>query len=371
MILNTLDIKNISQIILNAVDNSESSLVTESLELIVKNGVLFLNVTNREYYAKVKFNLGTNEDFHATVNANLFLKLISKITTEQIEFNIDSNNLIIKGNGTYKIPLIFEGEQLLTLPEINVENVTSELNIDSNILMSILQFNSRQLSTGFIAKPIQRLFYIDDCGAITFTSGACINTFKLDMPIKLLVPQKIVNLFKLFKGKEVKLIVGHSTFENSSLTQTRIKFESDNIELTAILLADDNRIDSVPVSAIRNSLSENYPYSVVMNVDTLLSSISRLMLFVNTSTELFASCKFTFTNDKLEITDLTGENKEIISYDNESHINGTYNASIDLIDLDNILNGYSSSHITFKFGNNKSILICNGDIVNVIPELIE
>ena len=71
MIIRIEDLKNISQTILAAVDSNELSVLTETLELKVDNNILYMNVTNREYYASVKLNMKNEENFHATVNANL------------------------------------------------------------------------------------------------------------------------------------------------------------------------------------------------------------------------------------------------------------------------------------------------------------
>ena len=76
MLLNTKEFKNICNIILSAVDGSELSNLTETLELKTSGTVLTLATTNKEYYAAVKFTLDHEEAFHASVNANLFLKLI-------------------------------------------------------------------------------------------------------------------------------------------------------------------------------------------------------------------------------------------------------------------------------------------------------
>ena len=133
MIIRIEDLKNVSQTILTAVDSNELSIITETLELKIENNILYMNVTNREYYAQVKLNMNNEEEFHATVNANLFLKLVSQITTDTVEFSISGNSLVIKANGTYKLPLIYDDDKLLELPIINIDNITSEFDIDGDM----------------------------------------------------------------------------------------------------------------------------------------------------------------------------------------------------------------------------------------------
>ena len=106
LIIKTDLFKDVCSKILTAVDSTELSIVTETLELISKGKMLVMGVTNREYFAEVKMEMEEEYDFHATVNASLFLKLVSQITTEEIQLNVVSNTLVVKGNGTYKLPLI-------------------------------------------------------------------------------------------------------------------------------------------------------------------------------------------------------------------------------------------------------------------------
>ena len=180
MIIRVEDLKDISQAVLSVVDTNEISIINETLELVVKNNVFYMNVTNREYYVSAKVQVYDEEDFRATVDANVFLKLISQITTDVVEFNVVDNYLAISANGSYRLPLIYENDKLLELPVITINNKTSELDVDGNILLSILNYNSRQLNIGTVTNPIQKLYYIDEFGAITFTSGACVNNFNLD-----------------------------------------------------------------------------------------------------------------------------------------------------------------------------------------------
>ena len=153
MILKSETLKKYCITILQAVDSNDLSILTETLELKVVNDKLLMSVTNKEYYAQVKLPLSTNESFHATVNANLFLKLISQITTGDIELTIKDNSMIVKGNGIYKLALIFDNDKLLELPEIKIDNITNQQVIHSNILNSILQYNSKELLKGTISKP--------------------------------------------------------------------------------------------------------------------------------------------------------------------------------------------------------------------------
>ena len=142
--LKSEELKDICSKILTAVDSNGLSEVTETLELILADKILYLNVTNREYFVKIKLLTEVEGEFHATVHAELFLKLISKITTELVTLEIEDNNLLVSGNGKYKLPMVYEGSDLLVLPKIEIGNETNSFTIPGSTLNSIYTYNSLQ-----------------------------------------------------------------------------------------------------------------------------------------------------------------------------------------------------------------------------------
>lgn len=368
-IIRSEDLKDVCSKILTAVDSTELSVVTETLELIADGEVLTVGVTNREYYAEVKFHLDEPQKFHATVNANLFLKLVSQITTDTIELYLENNALVVKGNGTYKLPLIFDGEELLTLPKISIENETASFPISAEILNSILQYNSKELAKGTAVKPVQKLYYVDELGAITFTNGACVNSFTLPQPIKVLFNNRLVKLFKLFKDGSVKFTLGYDAI-SEDIIQTKVRFESDSVVITAILSCDDTLLSSVPAKAIRSRANEEYPYSVSLNKAALVQAISRLTLFNNNHGAVVRTAGiFEFGPTEVVIYDAHKENKEILHYVNEtSNVEDVYTMGLNLIDLKTTLDTCNDSYICMNFGDGSAAVIPRGNVKNVIPE---
>ena len=367
MILNSKDFIEASQSILYAIDNKNASLFTETLELVANGKQLTMNVTNREYYTSVLFSLDEESDLHASVNAKLFLSLISKITSPTIELKSEDNFIKIKGNGDYKLPMIYNNNELMTLPKIEINNVTNTMNVDSKILQSILTYNSKELQRGIAVKPVQNYYYIDEKGAITFTSGACVNSFELESPVKLLLSDKVVKLFKLFKDSEsVNLTIGQDPVDDD-LIQTKVRFEADNVILTA-KLPDSSSISSVPVDAIRGMATKDYLYSVVLHRDELLQTLGRLKLF-NEGTKNYG--KFEFSKDEVSISDWSSDNKEIIKYSNECPNLESYTALLNTDNLSLIISGCEEDYITLCFGDGKAFSCIQPTVTDILPEIKE
>ena len=278
MVIDTDLLKETSNKILAAVDSDGLSEITEALELDAHNYTLFMNVTNKEYHVQVRIPIASDELLNATVNANLFLKLISQITTPDIELKIVGNSLELKGNGVYNIPIIYSNEdEILELPVIGINNITCTMNISSDILQSISKYNSKELKKSGIKLPVQKMYYMDDQGAITFGTGACVNEFKLEKPVKLLLTNKIVKLFKLFGKEDVLFTLGQDLDEENNI-QTKVKFESSNVTLSSYLNCEDSLLRSIPVTSIRKVANEQYNYNIQLNKNALLQALNRLEL---------------------------------------------------------------------------------------------
>ena len=371
MIIRIEELQSAANKILAAVDSNNLSVLTETLQLKTFNRALYISVTNREYFAQVRIEMDGDVDFHATVNANLFLKLVSQITTDTIQLDVVDTTLVVKGNGTYKLPLIFDGDQLLALPEITIGNPTVDFEIDSKDLLSILQYNSMELKKGIITKPIQKLYYMDENGAVTFTTGACVNSFTLEKPVKVLLNDRLVKLFKLFKEGKVKFTLGYDALSND-IIQTKVRFASDDIIITAILSCDDSMLRSFPVNAVRGRATAAYPYNINVNRESLLQTISRLLLFTsggNSKDLVKPYSMFEFKRDSVVIYDKNKENKEEIYYTNTScDLDDPYVATIDLLDMKYTLETCSEQYVSISFGDGFALVLSRGNVRNVIPE---
>lgn len=371
MIIETKKFKEACATILGAIDNSELSTLKETLELKTEGKNLFLNVTNGEYFASVKFPMDHEEPFHAAVNASLFLKLVAAVTSSDIEMEVKDTYVLLKANGTYKISLITDENGLFKLPEIAIHNPTLDMKISGDILQSILNYNSKELLRGTVSRPVQKMFYVDQEGCITFTTGACVNSFALEKPVKVLFNSRLVKLFKLFKNEMVDFTLGYDAV-NEELTQTKVRFETDTVTLTAVTGCNDDLLNSVPVGAIRGRAQATYDNNVVLNRREFLDAINRLLLFsagYGVSKNLKPYSGFVCEGNTLTISDANKENQEVITFKNDTKVDHAYSMTLDLADLKLILENIPDAYITMAFGNHQAVVIKRPSVSNVIPEV--
>lgn len=346
-----------------------------NLELFTKDNYLYLNVTNKEYFVSIKFMVESSEEFHATVDANLFLSLISGLTYETFTLTVNGNAVVIKsGKSSYKIAMIFDNDQLMTLTPIVIKNKTIEMNISTDIFDSILNVNSRELEKIKGTADVNELFelyYIDENGCFTFNTGACLNAFKLEKPVKLLLNNRIVKLFKLFK-EDVHFTLGQDVDEIGN-TRTKISFETSDIYLAAYITCDDRLISKVqaPCEATKKYISEKYDCHVVLSSVLLKEALNRLLLFVKNSSEnpnmRFVTMKIRITPDEFIIEDNLS-NSESIPVENGSFVNNEYKMILNIFDLKLVVDSCKNDYITLNCGNGRSVIINRANISNLLPE---
>lgn len=377
MILKTECIKEVSNDILSAVDTSEVGTLTDTLELSTEDGQLIASVSNREYVVEVKLADNVTEDFHIAVNAKLFLKLVSQNTTEDIELKVADKSLVLKGNGTYRIPLVYdESGEVATIDKIEINNVVCEMPVESEILNGILRYNSRQIAdVSRIRSPLQNLYYVDNMGAITYTDGATVNNFSLDKPISLLLTGKIVKLFKLFKSGCVNLVVGRDADEADNV-YTKVQLHSDTVTLTYITPSDDSLVKAFPVDAIRGRANDRYPYAVNLNRVEFLQSLNRMKFFTTSYGGRFAIqpvANFAFGNEEVTLsdtfTDGVNKNTETVKYINTTNmLEEPYVCTLNMNDLIDALSTCVDPYVTVAFGDSPAIIIKRGTVVDVIAK---
>lgn len=374
MILKTKTFQEAANKILLAVGVDRSAA---NLELAAQGNALYLRVTNREYYVAVKFELETPTEFRAVVDANLFLNLISGINTEEFELNIKDTYVAVKaGKSSYKLAMIYDNDELMKLPVIRLEadQTTIQMPIANDILMSILNVNGKEIQKAkkLDVNELQRYYYVDETGCFTFTTGACVNAFTLEKPIKLLLTDKVVKLFKLFNS-DVWLSYGHLATVDGSV-QPIVTFQTEEVYVASRLLNDDTCVQKIkaPCEAMKNLIKEPYDHNLVLSASDLSAAIARLLMFYKNSSAKadlsFVPANVEVTAAELTITDLSGDNQEAVTVENGSATSGGYTMGVNLIDLKAVLDSCKNEHITLNCGNKKSIIINRGTISNVIAE---
>lgn len=364
MELSTKEFKRVCSPILSMVSPSEA------LGLDADSDELTLSVSSNNYFLTSKFKLRKSEKIKATVNATRFLKLVAGVDDSVESINVSGNTNYISfkaGASSYKIPL-----ETLEMRGIEIGNPTVSMTIDGNTLNNILAYNTQELlkygSDASSLHPVQTMYYIDQNGCLTFTDGACVNSFALEKPIRVLLDQGIVKLFKLFKGESVRFSLGHDPI-SETLVQTKVRFETDGITLTAITSCNDSLLTQVPAEAIRGLAGKSPKGSVVVDKSLLSQAFGRLLLFAASKNESDSAVgRFAVNADGITIC--WRDNEDFVKSEPGSRSEFEYSFGASLKDIKDILGTVEEQFITINYGDGNAIVILHagGMVRNVVPE---
>lgn len=350
-----------------ALDSQNNFLESEVIEIKSNENCLWFSITNKEYYVTfpLRYEIPVGE-FLAVVNAKLFLNLVAKISTPTIELSTEEQLLKIKGNGDYTLPMVFDGDALVRVVSLVPQNVVSELEINTDALRSIAQFNTLELLKPSMSTVEQRLFYLDESGCVTFGHGACINNFSLDTPVKLLLSDKVVKLFKLLQGDRTNLKLGYDPIANN-LFLTKVCFSDGDVKIAANITSNNTYLNTFPAQFLREQSNYNFPYNLVVDKNAVSAAIARLKLF-SSNKNIFIPIKI--TSDTLSIYDVDKVNREDISLSNTvTNLIEPYECVFFGNELEALLKSCNEQYLTIKFGeHSKGIVIERNNIKNLLPE---
>lgn len=371
MQINTTTLKTMCSKLLNALDTDSSSALSDTVELRIENKVLSLMVAGDEYRVKTKASIDNDGTFRTVVNADVFLKLVGQTTTDTVDLVINDTILTITGNGEYKLPMVYAGDKLIEFPDFSIQNETNSFSVSKDVLASIVEYNTKELAKGTAMTPIQKMYYVDKEGCITFTSGACINKFSLSEDVNFLLQGKTVKLFKLFLSGDdkVEIKLGKDTVDG--ITVDKITVSDSMTELISTMITNPDVLAMVPKDTIRGMLNNEYTYSVSLSKQTLLGIINRLTLF--TPTTLYAQPwgYFEFGAKQVKIFDKNKHNVEVLPYVGtvlDIDEGSEQTVLLDMADVKSAIERMKTDTFTFKFGNSKAVVINQGNISNIIPE---
>ena len=135
------------------------------------NGTVGVKVGNYDYYleASIPFEQVDEEGFHATVTAETFVPLVSKLETECVEISERLNALILTTkNAEYTFPIIKELGKVKSIDAIAFNPVRCiRSSITGAQTASIADTNAKGLMDSLFSKDVQQFVYVDNDGALT------------------------------------------------------------------------------------------------------------------------------------------------------------------------------------------------------------
>lgn len=327
--------------------------LTGLMAIELKNNTLTLITTDATNYLYVQEEKVDGEDFYVVVQAEIFSKLISRLTCERVSLLLDSSKLKVVGNGEYSIelPLDEEGE-LIKYPDPakNFVNVESE-EINLSTIKLILNTAKASLATT-MEVPCYMGYYIGDKIVATDTYKICgINIKLFNKPA--LISAEMMNMFEVFTDEKIKAYRDADT----------MMFVSNGNKIYGKLM---DSIDDYQIDVINTLLEERFESSCGLPKEALLQLIDRLSLFVGIYDK--NGIYLTFTRDGLVITSKQSNSSELIQYTTSDNFKD-YTCCVDIEMLRSQIKANTGDTISMQYGKDNAIKLTDGNVTQIIALL--
>jgi hypothetical protein len=327
--------------------------LSDKIGIRVRDGVLYLNTTDGTNYLSVSDRC-VSDNFDIVVNAEVFSKLIGKITSETVDIIVvDDTKLEVTGNGKYTLELVpSESGELLSFPDKFPENTVEKGTISASDIVAINTTLSASLSNKI--GSIYTNYYFGEVVASTDRAMMAIFNRKLVDDVYLF-NKEFVELMTL-SGAEVSI----SQNDNVIVAESSIS-EHGSIRVCTILPTD---VDKFEIDGIRKFVSMELTSFCRIRKAEILALLDRLSLFVSDKFDDGAII-LNFKKEYVEVSSLASSGVERIEY-TECKEPIELQIKINIDRLRDQLKSYTSDMVDLYYGSDLCIKLVDGDMTQLI-----
>ena len=328
--------------------------LTGLMAIELKDHLLTLITTDATNYLYVREDKVEGDDFYVVIQAEMFSKLISKLTCEKVSLDLKDNTLMVTGNGKYSIelPLDEEGELIkYPNPLATFTSAGEEMTVNLSTIKLILNTAKAALADT-LEVPCYTGYYVGHKIVATDTYKICGIDIKLwDEPA--LISPEMMSLLDIFTDEKFVAVRNDNT----------MVFESANCTVYGTLM---DSIDDYQIEAIDGLLAQDFESSCKITKSALLQLLDRLALFVSPYDK--NGVYLTFTRDGLQVESKQANSIEVIPYA-ESKGFRDFTCCIDIEMLHSQVKANTGDGITICYGEDSAIKIVDGNVAQVVALL--
>lgn len=315
---------------------------SDGLMLIATDGTNTLYVTGSE--------LEETSDINVAVNAETFVKLVSKLTSDMTTLETTDNALIVRANGAYKIPLSLDDNgEVLSFPDLTLDNLESVGTISTANIQTIISSLKSSLSDN--AGSVYANYYVGDCVCSSDTKMMSIYDCDLVSGKQYMFDRAFVDLLAI-AGSDISL--SYSQDKNMLVAQ------ADNFTLTSKAITDTSNFN---VDAVKKfSAIEQECYCKIRKKE-LLDLLDRLSLFVGKYDD--GAITLEFGQAEMCVSSLSSTGIEHIAY-TECKNTKDMTVKININRLMTMLKSYTSDLVDLYYGHDICIKLVDGTVTQVV-----
>ena len=328
--------------------------LTSLMAIQLKDHTLTLITTDATNYLYVKADKIDGDDFYVVVQAEMFSKLISRLTCEKVSIELKENALNVKGNGSYSIelPLNEEGE-LIVYPDPLAKAEGLEEQDDINLSTIRLILNTAKASLAETNEvPCYTGYYVGDSIVSTDTYKICGIDIALFAKPALISPETM-NLLDLLSDEKIKVFRKGNT----------IVFESHDCDVYGKTM---DSLEDFQIDVISDLLNQEFCSSCKVSKDSLLQLLDRLSLFVSAYDK--NGIYLTFTREGLQSDSKQANSSELLPYVESANFKD-FTCCIDIEMFRSQVKANTGSTINIQYGEDNAIKMTDGNVTQIVALL--
>lgn len=353
MKVSTEILKNAVAKAVKGVGNNKLIPITSLMCIELKDNTLTLVTTDATNYLYVREDKISGNDFYVVVDANVFSKLVSKMTCDTIEMTIDNYTLTVKGNGKYKIELpIDEDGQLIKYPNpIESFKMDSVCTVNKTTVQVILDTIKPALAVT-LENPCYTGYYTKDKILATDSYKiACLNFAKPWFDEAKLLRSEFLDLVSVVQNETINVYVDGNN----------VVFHTDDCDIYGSFMSDE--IEQFNIEGIDGLVNLEFEHKCSVPKRELLQTLDRLSLFVGPYDQ--NTVYMTFTPQGLQLSSKAANSIETINYLTSKDFT-EYTCGIDIQMFMQEVKSISNDAIEINYGDDSCIKMTDGNITIIV-----
>lgn len=334
--------------------NNKMIPLTSLMSIKLESGKLSLTTTDATNYVTVIQDKVSGDDFEIVVQADLFNKLVSKISSEQIELILHSNKLEVVGNGKYTIELpLDEDGSLIKFPVYKFNHESPKKIIKLSTIKLIVSANKASIATT-MEVPCYTGYYFGDSVVTTNIYKVC-NTDVKVFDKSVLLPPELINLLTIMSDENIAV----------QWDGDKVLFSTDTCVVFGYVMEG---IEDFAIESITNLIKADFESMCKLPRQEIISVLDRIGLFVTDYDR--NGLDLMFTNEGLKISNKQSTGFELIKYVSSEKFQ-PFVCSIDINMFKSQVSVQSGEVFELWYGSEMAIKMVSGKVTQIISLLEE
>lgn len=336
--------------------NNKLIPITSLMAIELKDNVLTLITTDATNYLYIKEDKVIGDDFYAVVDANIFSKLVSKLTYDIVTLEVGTNAVMsVKSNGNYKIelPLDENGEPVkYPDPYAQLPETIADAGIINRSTIQVILDTIKPALAVTLENPCYTGYYVGDNVVATDTYKIASMNIKLFDEPKL-ISAELMNLLSVINEEKINVAISDNTIVYKTPTCIIVGKFMEGLE--------DYSID-----AIMELVNTEYDSHCTIPKSAILQLLDRLSLFVGVYDK--NAIFLTFTRDGLQVSSKAANGVEIIDYVASNNFK-EFTCPVDIQMFTQEVKSIQSDVIDLYYGEDNAIKMVDGNITIIVALL--